>query len=114
MLEVSATIFNQRPPIAHNKVTAALNQLCQYSLGAILLNQICSRHLQTTLKLSTPIATRYGLGLLDLLLICNLQALICYLQAVIYKIHHLNFTKCPPELPENCLRRSKPDLTLFL
>jgi hypothetical protein len=107
MLEVSATIFNQRPPIAHNKVTAALNQLCQYSLGAILLNQICSRHLQTTLKLSTPIATRYGLGLLDL-------ALICYLQAVIYKIHHLNFTKCPPELPENCLRRSKPDLTLFL
>jgi hypothetical protein len=105
LLVVSATIFYQQPPTAHNKVIAALNQLCHHCPGAVLSNLICSHHRQIALKLSMPIATRSDPGLSDLILIRIPQALI-------FKTHHLNFTNCPLQLPESLLRCSSPDLTL--
>jgi hypothetical protein len=72
LLVVSTTVFRQQPPTAHNKVIAALNQLWHHCSGAVLSNLICSRHLQTALRLSAPIATRSDPSLSDLMLICNL------------------------------------------
>jgi hypothetical protein len=105
LLVVSTTVFHQPPPIAHNKVTAALNQLCHHCPRVVLSNLICSHHLQTALMLSVPIATSFDPGLSDLMLIYNLQALI-------YKTHHLSFTNCLPQLPKSLLCRSRLDLTL--
>jgi hypothetical protein len=105
LLVVSTTILYQRPQTTHNKVTAALNQLCHRYPRANLSNLICIHHLQTALKLSASMTTRFDFDLLDQMLICNLQALV-------HKTYHLNFTNCSLQLLESFLRRFRLDMTL--
>jgi hypothetical protein len=104
-LDMTRSSQDGAPETAHNKVIAALNQLWHHCHGVVLSNLICSRHLQTALRLSTLIATRSDPGLSDLMLICNREALI-------HKTHYLKFSNCPPQLPESCRHHSRSNLTL--